>query len=211
MPSVKRNLLGQKLGRKGSETRQRIVDVTLNILKTRSYSDLSVADIAGEAELSSSTFYVYFKDVEDVLYHCVLEAAQDLHDLHEILDQPWTDDNVAACVREFVMRYNSLWEQYRVELRVRNLEADQGNFRFLNLRIQTTQDLLEKLSRKITQFNPALKNPRQIAIAIHAAMGSLAAQHDIGIASNLRQSRKKLQAGVIEMICTILQIPADRS
>ena len=205
VPANARNLLGQKMGRKGRETRQKVMDAALELLKTSSYKDLSVSEIASQADLSNATFYVYFKDVEEVLYACVLAAALDLGELHEILDSEWNAENVREKVRRYVEVYNELWEKYRVELRVRNLEADQGNLRFLNLRIETTRDMLQKLGKKISKMNPDLENPHQIAVAIHAAMGGLAAQHDIGINSRARQTRKKLNAGVAEMIYSTLK------
>ncbi len=199
-----RNQHGQKMGRKGKMTRQKIMDVTLEMLKSRSYKDLTVSDVAFEAEVSSSTFYVYFEDIEDVLFACVQAAALNLDPLYNILAEDWNADNLRNQVKRFVDTYNELWEKYRVELRIRNLEADQGNLRFLNLRIDTTRGILQGLGRKIAQFNPKLKNPTQIAIAVHAAMGSLAAQHDIGITSATRQTRKQLSEGVIELICAAL-------
>ncbi len=204
MPPETRNLLGQKMGRKGRDTRKRVMDAALELLKTSSYKDLSVSEIASEAELSNATFYVYFKDVEEVLYACVEAAALDLGELHAVLDAEWTRDNAREQVKKFVEIYNELWEKYRVELRVRNLEADQGNLRFLNLRIETTRTLLQKLGNKIAKLNPELEYPQQIAVAIHAAMGGLAAQHDIGITGATRQTRKKLSAGIAEMIYTLL-------
>jgi AcrR family transcriptional regulator len=193
------------MGRKGRETRQKIMDAALDLLKTSSYKDLSVSEIASQADLSNASFYVYFKDVEEVLYACVLAAALDLGELHEIIDAEWNAENLRENVRRFVEVYNELWEKYRVELRVRNLEADQGNLRFLNLRIDTTREILQKLGQKIAKMNPDLEHPYQIAVAIHAAMGALASQHDIGISSTTRQTRKKLNAGVAELIYTILK------
>lgn len=193
------------MGRKGRETRQRIMLAALELLKTSSYKDLSVSEIAGEAGMSNATFYVYFKDVEEVLYACVEAAALDLGELHDILDAQWTRENAAEYVAQFVEVYNALWEKYRVELRVRNLEADQGNLRFMNLRIETTRTLLQKLGKKFAQINPDLENPYQIAVAIHAAMSALAAQHDIGITNATGQSRRKLNAGVVELILTTLK------
>jgi len=199
------NLLGQKMGRKGRETRRRVMDAALELLKTSSYKDLTVSEIASEAGLSNATFYVYFKDVEEVLYACVQAAALDLGELHALLDAEWTPGNVREQVRKFVEVYNALWEKYRVELRVRNLEADQGNLRFLNLRVETTRTLLQKLGKKIAQLNPELQHPQQIAVAIHAALGALAAQHDIGITSATGHTRKKLNAGIAEMITVLLR------
>lgn len=206
MPAETRNLLGQKIGRKGRETRQRIMDAALELLKTCSYKDLNVSEIVSEADVSNATFYVYFKDVEEVLYACVQAAALDLGELHAVVDAEWTPDNAREQVAKFVDIYNKLWEKYRIELRIRNLEADQGNLRFLNLRIETTKVILQKLSNKLAQLNPELQYPQQIAVAIHAAMGALAAQHDIGITGLTRQTRKKLNAGVTEIILTLLRM-----
>lgn len=201
MATENRNLLGQKMGRKGRKTRESIMAVTLEMLKHRSYKDLSVSEVAHEAKVSSSTFYVYFEDIEEVLYACVQAAALDLGDLHAILDENWDAGNLSQQVQRFVETYNELWEQYRVELRVRNLEADQGNLRFLNLRIETTRDILQKLGKKIAQLNPQLEHPNQIAVAVHAAMSALASQQDIGISGTTRHTRKQIMAGVEELLC----------
>jgi AcrR family transcriptional regulator len=206
VPAENRNLLGQKMGRKGRDTRQRIMDAALELLKTYSYKDLNVSEIVSEADVSNATFYVYFTDVEEVLFACVQAAAMDLGELHAVLDAEWSPHDVREQVKKFVDIYNELWEKYRVELRVRNLEADQGNLRFLNLRIETTKSLLQKLSNKIAKLNPDLEYPQQIAVAIHAAMSGLAAQHDIGITGATRQTRKKLNAGVTEIILTLLKM-----
>ncbi len=192
------------MGRKGRETRQKIMDVALSMLAHRSYKDLTVSEVSQEAGVSSSTFYVYFEDIEDVLFACVQNAALDLGELEEAINKEWPLEELTACVQQFVDIYNRLWEKYRVELRVRNLEADQGNLRFLNIRVETTKDILQALGKKIAQINPKLKYPNQIAIVIHAAMASIASQHDIGVTSAMRQTRKQLSAGVVEMICALL-------
>ncbi len=207
MPSVEkeiRNLHGQKMGRKGRETRQRIMDVTLEMLKSRSYKDLTVSDVAFEADVSSSTFYVYFEDIEDVLFACIQAAALNLDPLYDVLSGQWTRENLKDNIRKFVEIYSDLWEKYRIELRVRNLEADQGNLRFLNLRIETTRGILQALGKKVAQINPSLENPQQIAIAIHASMSALSAQHDIGIAGAGKQTRKQLSAGIVELLYRVL-------
>lgn len=205
MDKKAQNLHGQKMGRKGRETRQKIMDMTLDMLSHRSYKDLTVSELAAETGVSSSTFYVYFEDIEDVLFACVEAAALDLDDLHEVLEETWDHANLEAQVRKFVEVYNELWEKHRVELRIRNLEADQGNLRFLNIRIDTTKGILQKLTQKISQLNPTLKYPQQIAIVVHAAMGSIASQHEIGITGAIRQTRKQLSNGVIELICAVLK------
>jgi AcrR family transcriptional regulator len=57
------NLYGQAMGRKGSETRARLMRATVELLEKRSLRDVSVSDIATLAGTSSSSFYIYFADV----------------------------------------------------------------------------------------------------------------------------------------------------
>jgi AcrR family transcriptional regulator len=161
-----RNLLGRKMGRKAWETRQRIIDAALELLKAHSYKDLSVSEIVSEADVSNATFYVYFKDVQEVLYMCVQAAALDPGELRAIVEAEWTPGNAREQVRR----------------------------------------ILRKLGSRIARLNPDLEYPQQIAVAIHAAMGALAAQHDIGITSATRQTRTKLNAGVPEILLTLLKV-----
>ena len=71
------NQYGQKMGAKGQLTRQRIMSIALKMLDNSSYKDLTVSDLAAKAKVSNATFYVYFKDIEDVLFACVEAASLD--------------------------------------------------------------------------------------------------------------------------------------
>lgn len=201
-----RNLQGQKMGRKGRETRRRIMDVTLALLQGSSYKDLTVLDVVYEAEVSNATFYIYFEDIEDVLFACVQEAALNMDDILELLAADWNRRNLRDKVREFVESYNQLWEKHRVELRLRNLEADQGNPRFLNYRIESTRRIYEALGRKIAELNPAQRNPDSVAIVIFAALDIIAAKHEIGSVSGAtRQTRKKLTDAIVDVLALVMQ------
>src|SRR5882762_11779811 len=57
------NLYGQAMGRKGTQTRERLIRATVDLLEKRSLRDVSVSDIATLAGTSSSSFYIYFADV----------------------------------------------------------------------------------------------------------------------------------------------------
>ena len=58
---------GRVPGRRGQATRQRLLDCTAAMLRTTSYRDLKVVDIAREAGTSPATFYQYFPDVESAI------------------------------------------------------------------------------------------------------------------------------------------------
>ncbi len=206
MPEELHNLQGQKMGRKGRETRRRIMDVTLALLQDSSYKDLTVLDVVYEADVSNATFYIYFEDIEDVLFACVQEAALDMNAILDVLATDWNRRNLRQKVREFVESYNQLWEKNRVELRLRNLEADQGNPRFLHYRTESTRKIYEALGRKITELNPGQRNPDGVAIVIFAALDIIAAKHEIGIVSGAtRQTRKKLTDAIVDLLSLVLE------
>src|SRR4051812_50152084 len=58
---------GRTPGRRGRATRQRLLACASDMLRTTSYRDLKVVDIAREAGTSPATFYQYFPDVESAI------------------------------------------------------------------------------------------------------------------------------------------------
>jgi len=204
---VERELLnkhGQKMGRKGLIMRKKIMEKALELIEDSSYKDLTVADVAYEAGTSTSTFYVYFDDIEDVLFACVEEAAQDLNSIMSVLNTQWTEKNMKSKVTEFVDNYMKLWEKHTVELRIRNQEADQGNLRFLQFRMDSTREIIEGLERKVTEAQPEAKNPNALAIVLFTAMERLAATNFRAISGQTRLTRRKLNDAIKELWLMLL-------
>ena len=67
---------GRVPGRRGRATRQRLLEQTAEMLRTSSYRDLKVVDIAREAGTSPATFYQYFPDVESAILVLAEEMSQ---------------------------------------------------------------------------------------------------------------------------------------
>lgn len=143
------NQHGQRIGAKGARTRQRIIDVTLHLLEEHGLRDLSVAEIAREAEVSPSSFYVYFDSVQDVVLAALENATQSTPEILEILSGDWTRTNARAKARQFVELYSSVWDQHRTVFRIRNLAAEEGDQRFWQIRRETVTPLLVVLSKQI--------------------------------------------------------------
>lgn len=203
---MKRELLnkhGQKMGRKGLIMRKRIMDTVLELIRDSSYKDLTVADVAYEANTSTSTFYVYFSDIEDVLFACVEEADEDLNQIMEVLSQDWNKSNMELKVSEFVDAYMQIWEKHSVELRIRNLEADQGNVRFLQYRLDSTKDMLECLEKKVAEAQPHASSPLSLALVLFTSMERLAGVNYRAIGQT-RISRKKLNTAIKELWMMLL-------
>lgn len=204
MEQIVRNQHGQKMGRKGLVTRLRIMNKTLELLQNSSYKDLRVAEVAYEAGVSSSSFYVYFEDIEDVLFACVENAALDMSSIMEIFEQDWPPENLRSQVSRFVESYLQLWEKHQVELRVRNLEADQGNSRFFDFRIKSTQGLIVALSQKFAKAHPSSRNTVGLASVFITSIERIAAAHAIGFGGKAKLTRKKMSDALIDTLYLML-------
>jgi AcrR family transcriptional regulator len=149
------NKHGQSMGRKGRETRQRIMAAARKMLKSSSPVQLTVVSIAKEAETSSATFYLYFKDVRGLLLVLSEEAEADMRVVHEVLDEPWDPkfldlDHASRVVQAYV----SVWDKHREVLRIRNLEADRGDPEFENIRLRTSVRMVSRFAEHIFAAYP---------------------------------------------------------
>ena len=165
---------GRELGRRGAQTRRRILDATTDLLETHGIRDLRVVDIARAVGSSPATFYQYFRDVEDAVLALAQEVGDELEPLAALLDPPWDGagglDNARALVDGFV----DYWDRHRSVLRTRNLAAQERDSRFRDVRNRTLQGFMAKLTAKIAQARDAGRVVEEISpVAASAAMVAL--------------------------------------
>jgi len=60
------NLQGQKLGRKGRVTRERILEAALALIEDADAEPLSLSAVARRADLRISSIYTYFADLTEL-------------------------------------------------------------------------------------------------------------------------------------------------
>lgn len=147
---VKTNKHGQSLGRKGHETRQRLMNATLQLLKTSSPVELTAVSIAKKAKSSSATFYLYFSDVRGILLALNEAAEADMSVVHDALDQPWDPNALNMEHAEGVVKaFVAVWDKHREILRYRNLEADRGDPSFESIRLRTSVRIVSRFAEHI--------------------------------------------------------------
>lgn len=164
------NKNGQLLGRKGMETRKRMMEAARRLLATRSPFDLTALLITREAKSAPATFYVYFDDVQDVLYAMSADIASEIVDLFEddrLLRNPerYFEDAIG-----FVRAFNGVWDRHSDILLYRNLEADRGNPRFNALRTQGAIPIMNALFDRISSAYQPTSRPRRSAIYAEAVV-----------------------------------------
>ena len=107
------------MGRKGTQTRERLIRATVELLEKRSIRDMSVSDIATLAGTSSSSFYIYFSDVTAAALAAAESVEQITPEIEAILGKPWTRAAAQANAIAFLEGYVNFSSKHHAILRVR--------------------------------------------------------------------------------------------
>ena len=137
------NLVGQRLGRKGRGTRERILAATERLLGDPE-ATISLSAVAREAALGMTTLYLYFSDLTELLLALlepVVASAEESHMAHT--RKHWASENLRQNCQEFVSSYYAYWKRNAGILHLRNSLADSGNERMGVHRIASSQPLIE--------------------------------------------------------------------
>lgn len=143
------------LGNKGRETRALLMATARSLLDKVSPLSLSAATISKEAGTSPATFYVYFDNVEDILWALCDAISEDVSHLLEDESTLRVDERLDEDALAFVRGYCEIWAHHGPLLLYRNMEADRGNKRFNQLVLRISLPILEGLTERIVEAAPA--------------------------------------------------------
>lgn len=144
------NKSGQRLGPKGSNTRARVLECLAQLLEeTRGVAPTS-ASVARASGTSPAGFYIYFSDVGEALVALLETRGQSLEVVVEHLSEPWPHSEIFDRASRFVNEFMGYWHSNAALLRARNRLADQGDNRFIKLRVESVEQLTRALSAKIS-------------------------------------------------------------
>jgi AcrR family transcriptional regulator len=168
------NLYGQSMGRKGNQTRERLLKATVELLEKRSVRDVSVSDITALAGTSSSGFYIYFSDVAAAALAAAESVEQITPQIKSVLGKPWSREDAHDNAVTLVDAYVQFSSQHHAILRVRNLAADEGDKRFEEARHRAVSRIHQLLEARIAAARNDLE-PSAGAAAVLALMERIAA------------------------------------
>ena len=138
------NLQGQRLGRKGRVTRERIVAATERLLADPA-AQLSLSSVAREASLAMTTLYLYFGDFTELLlaiFEPIMASAEASYVRQ--LREHWPDAELATHCSAFVEAFHAFWERHARALAMRN-SYGAGDARMMQLRIDAASPLIDLL------------------------------------------------------------------
>jgi AcrR family transcriptional regulator len=123
------------------------------MLKSTSYRDVKVIDIARDAGTSPATFYQYFPDVETAILVLAEELAHDGASLAAaIREGTWKGKAGFGTAARVVDAFLEFWEDHRSVLRVIDLAMDEGDQRFHQIRTRLLHQVTLALADVIRQF-----------------------------------------------------------
>lgn len=141
--AVTRNLNGQKMGRKGRITRERILAATVELLESDEEEPITLSAVARGASLGMTSLYNYFTDLTELLLAVlepVMASAEEAYQAK--LREYWPDDELAERCEDFVTSYHRFWAQHSRLLHLRNSMADQRDERMIMHRISSTRPVI---------------------------------------------------------------------
>ena len=163
---------GRVPGRRGRATRQRLLECTTEMLRSTSYRELKVIDIAREAGTSPATFYQYFPDVESAILVLAEEMAKDATTLAAIAgDNGWKGRDGYDTALRLVDAFLEFWESHRSVLRVVDVSTLEGDQRFRQIRTRLLVEVTNAMAEVFRSFQAEGKQPA--GIDARAACGAL--------------------------------------
>jgi AcrR family transcriptional regulator len=177
---------GRVPGRRGLATRQKLLGCTAEMLRTNSYRDLKVVDIAREAGTSPATFYQYFPDVESAILvladDMVASGTEQFAEL--VVTNSWKGRAGFEASEALADAMLGFWEKHGAVLRVIDIATDEGDGRFANVRTRLLNELNNALAaaaqaqQKSGKGQPDL-DPNAIAGVLVAMLAHVSA-HRLG-------------------------------
>ncbi len=155
---------GRVPGRRGLATRQKLLDCTAEMLRTTSYRDLKVVDIARKVGTSPATFYQYFPDVESAILvlaeDMVSEGAHHFADI--VADASWKSKGSYDSALSLADEILAFWDEHRVVIRVVDLATEEGDRRFANVRVRLLNDLNNNIAAAVAAQRNAGRVPDEL-------------------------------------------------
>jgi AcrR family transcriptional regulator len=161
---VSHNLNGQRLGRKGRDTRERIIAVTTELLGDPDEDGLiTLSEVARRANLRMSTLYLYFADLTELMLAVLAPVMASAEEEYVcLLREHWPDDELDRRPLAFVAGYFNFWGKNSRLLHLRNSMADRGDPRMMEHRVRSAMPVMRLIASQMgtqpTEYGNAMSS-----------------------------------------------------
>jgi AcrR family transcriptional regulator len=179
---------GRMAGERGRQTRQRLLDATVELLSTTSWRSVKVTDIARQARTSPATFYQYFANVEEAIRVLAEGMVDEAAQLVELVGGDWSEETSWETARTVTEGFLAYWEDNRAVFRVVDLATEEGDRELRGIRVRALNAVTVALAQVIvaacpssreaaapSTASPAGSDPMAVAGTIVAMFASVSA------------------------------------
>lgn len=172
---------GRVPGRRGRQTRDRLLGATAELLATRSYRDVKVVDIARQVGTSPATFYQYFPGVEAAVQLLARRVVEDGAELvTRLSERSWRGREAWEASIGIVDVFLDFWQENAAVLRVIDLAIVEGDRRFLDIRDDLLGPVTDELAEAIVDRRDADADEARAEATILVSMLAHVAEHRAG-------------------------------
>src|SRR3984957_7380637 len=150
---------GRVPGERGRQTRQRLLEATVELLTTTSWRSVKVPDTARRARTSPATFYQYFGNVEEAVRVLAEGVVDQAARLAELVGGDWSGENSWTKAVSFTEEFLAFWEDNRAIFRVIDLANEEGEAQLHGIRIRALNAVTPALAQVVVQYAPAPGGP----------------------------------------------------
>ena len=141
--TLSHNLNGQRLGRKGRDTRERIITVATELVATADHAQISLSAIARQAGMGMTSLYAYFTDLTEVLLAVLDPVMAEADESYlRLVATPWPDATLADNCDAFINAFYQFWLRNSSILHLRNTMADRKDARMTAQRIDAAREVI---------------------------------------------------------------------
>jgi AcrR family transcriptional regulator len=148
---------GRLAGERGRQTRQRLLDATVELLSTTSWRSVKVTDIARQAQTSPATFYQYFANVEEAIRVLAEGMVDEAAQLAELVGGDWSEATSWDTARAVTEGFLAYWEDNRAVFRVVDLATEEGDRELRGIRVRALNAVTVALSQVIVAACPSTR------------------------------------------------------
>lgn len=204
--SLSYNLQGQRLGRKGRDTRDRILAAAEKLLvEGPPGAPVTLSAVAREASLAMTTLYLYFSDLTELLI-AVMEPIMATAEQSYVgqLRQYWPDAELHERCQQFVESFLAFWVKNSRVLHLRNSIADSHDARMVRYRVGASRGLIELFVAQM-EGEPVMLSPayfmgtvlltgieRMITVATDVTFQTLVAENPVPHIDGLMAAEARL-------------------
>lgn len=155
------NLAGQRLGRKGRDTRDRIIAAAIELIYcSPPETQISLSAVARQASLGMTSLYNYFSDLPELLL-ALLEGVMETAEEGYLgrLRSRWPEAELSDRCYDFVAGYHDFWTRHTRLLHLRNSLSDAGDQRMVDQRVGATQPIIRRIAEQMDGDPRAPRSP----------------------------------------------------